>query len=115
MKDTLLCKPECCLPLRARCFERLMRLPEHRKGFQKVTRREFLKGSAAIAASIAASSSAQAATEASNDSQFETSLFLPPLLTCPTETSIRISALNNKRPAEAVIELRKDGLPDWER
>src|SRR5262249_36265104 len=80
-----------------------------------ITRREFLKGSAAIAAAIAASPSARAATNSPTESRPESLLFLPPLLSCPTETSIRISALNDKRMAEAVIELRKEGLRDWER
>jgi hypothetical protein len=92
-----------------------MRTSEHGEFLQKVTRREFLMGSAAIAASIAGTSLSQAETNSKADLKPESLLLLPPLLSCPTETSIRISALNNSQAAEAVIELRKDGLGDWER
>ena len=92
-----------------------MTVPEHGELLRTVTRREFLKGSAAIAAAIATSSPAQAAPNAPTDHEPDSLLFLPPLLSCPTETSIRVSALGNKPSAEAVIELRKDGLGDWER
>src|SRR5437762_8336066 len=90
-----------------------MLAPAH--GKFRVTRREFLKESAALAAAIAATHSARGATNQTADSQSQSLLYLPPLLSCPTETSIRISALNDKRTAEAVIELRKDGLQEWER
>ncbi len=84
-------------------------------GESKVTRREFLMGSAAIAASIAGTSLSQAETNPAGDSKLEALLFLLPLLSCPTETSIRITALNDKQPAEAVIEMRKEGAQEWER
>src|ERR1041385_4521870 len=83
-----------------------------------VTRRGFLKGSAAVAASLAAAHSLAAgdsSTSGTPDPKSEPLLFLPPLLSCPTETSIRINALNNKRPAEAVLEVRKEGTADWQR
>src|SRR5258706_6564818 len=89
----------------ARCCAEVIEfrtIPEHGKLLAKVTRREFLKTSAAIAAGIAASNSAGAGAPA--DPQSEALLYLPPLLSCPTETSIRISALNDKGAAEAVIE-----------
>jgi len=92
-----------------------MTIPEYGELFEKVTRREFLKGSAALAAALATSSPALAATNPPAERQPESLLFLPPFLSRPTETSIRISALNNSQAAEAVIELRKDGLGDWER
>jgi hypothetical protein len=76
---------------------------------RKVTRREFLKGSAAIATSIAATRAAHAAATSATDPQPESRLYLPPLLSSPTETSIRVSALNGNLAAEAFIELRKDG------
>src|SRR5262245_15835844 len=78
----------------------------------KVTRRGFLKSSAAVASSVAALNPAHAAQADSGSAPL---LYLPPLLACPTETSIRITALNEKRAAEAVIELRKEGVVDWER
>jgi predicted phosphodiesterase len=92
-----------------------MALGEHEELCQKVTRREFLKGSAALAASIATSSPALAATNAPANPQAESPLFLPPLLSRPTETSIRITALNSKLSAEAAIDLRKDGKANWKR
>lgn len=92
-----------------------MTVPEHPEMLEKVTRREFLKESATVAAVVAAANSLPAATNAPADPKSEPLLFLPTLLSCPTETSIRISALNNKRAAEAIIELRKEGLQDWER
>src|SRR5467141_2506081 len=88
---------------------------EHRAWLQYLTRRDFLKGSAVIAASFAATSPALAAVKTAAASATESSLLLPPLLTRPTGTSIRITALNHERPAEAVVELRKEGVPDWKR
>ena len=84
---------------------------------QMLTRREFLKGSSAIAASIAASGTALAATHAPADpqAQAESPLLLPPFLSRPTQTSIRITALSSKPPAEAAIELRRDAKANWER
>lgn len=93
----------------------LMSVPEDPELLRKVTRREFIKESAALTAAIAASASGQAATNAPAEPQLEPLLYLPTLLSCPTETSIRITALNHKNAAEAVIELRKEGLQDWER
>ncbi len=92
-----------------------MTVPEHGERYEKLTRREFLKESAAMAAAIAAGSPAEAAANVATDPQPEPLLYLPPLLSCPTENSIRISALNSKQTVDAVIELRKDGLQDWER
>jgi hypothetical protein len=92
-----------------------MALTEHGELWQKVTRREFLKGSAALAASIVASSAAEAPTKPTTDPKADLGLFLPPLLSRPTETSIRLNALNNRQPAEAAIELRKEGAGDWQR
>lgn len=92
-----------------------MMRPEHAESLQNVTRREFLKGSATMAATLSAASSALAAGDAPIDSQLEKPLYLPPHLSCPTETSIRISALNNAHARDAVIELRKEGQHDWER
>lgn len=89
--------------------------PEHEELLRKVTRREFLTASASIAAALAATSFARGAATSPAESQPESLLFLPPLLSCPTESSIRVNALNNKQAAEAIIELRKDALQDWER
>lgn len=68
-----------------------------------------------MAAGLAASGSAWAAADASIEPKLERRLYLPPHLSCPTESSIRISALNHARAADAVIELRKDGDADWQR
>ncbi len=81
----------------------------------KVTRRRFLKESAAVAAGLAAVDTLGAADSSLSDPKAEPLLFLPPFLSCPTETSIRVSALNNKQPAEAVLEVRKEGTTDWQR
>ncbi|HXG48284.1 MAG TPA: metallophosphoesterase [Methylomirabilota bacterium] len=42
-------------------------------------------------------------------------LTLPPLLSRPTETSIRITAVNGDQAAEAYLELRAEGAKDWQR
>ena len=91
-----------------------MALTEHGELWQKVTRREFLKGSAALAASIAAASAEEAPTKPTTEPKADSGLFLPPLLSRPTETSLRVSAQNNRQPAEAAIELRKDGVGQWQ-
>ncbi len=83
----------------------------HQSRLQHRTRRDFLKDSAVITAALAAAGPALAATNPVSES----GLLLPPLLTRPTGSSIRVSALNNSKPAEAVVELRKEGTPDWKR
>jgi hypothetical protein len=85
----------------------------HRGGEHHFTRREFLKGSAALAASCAAIGSLGAEVNPIAGVGNESSLWLPPLLTCPTGTSIRLTAVNNEGAAEAIIELRKEGTPEW--
>jgi predicted phosphodiesterase len=89
--------------------------PQDRESGRHVTRREFLKGSAALGAALAATGSAWAAAGRTPDRQPGDLLFLPPHLSCPTETTIRISALSDSHPAEGVIELRKAGKQDWQR
>ena len=68
-----------------------------------------------MAASFAAAGPALAAVKTPASSATESGLLLPPLLTRPTATSIRISTLNHDKAAEAVVELRKEGAPDWKR
>jgi len=68
-----------------------------------------------MAASLAAAGPALAAVKTPASSATESGLLLPPLLTRPTATSIRISTLNHDKAAEAVVELRKEGAPDWKR
>lgn len=80
----------------------------------KFSRRGFLKGSAGIAASLAALNARGAATNAPASTP-ESLLYLPPVLSCPTETSIRIGALNEKGTAEAMLEVRKEGAASWDR
>ncbi len=87
---------------------------DHRDSLRDLTRREFLKGSAAMVASLAATGSPLAAADSTAGPGVEPGLLLPPLLTRPTGTSIRISAVNNQA-GEAAVELRKEGLPDWTR
>src|SRR5262249_42201830 len=89
--------------------------PHHRAWREQVTRREFLGGSAAIAASLLAPSGALAAETQTAGAQAESGLLLPPLLTCPTETSIRLSAMNSEKATEAAVELRQEGMSGWER
>ena len=84
-------------------------------GQTPITRREFLKGSAAVGAVFAAGLSVSGATDSTTAPQTGTALFLLPHLACPTETTIRISALSGERPTEAVIEVRNDALQPWER
>src|ERR1043165_4102625 len=88
---------------------------EHRVRLQQQTRRDFLKDSALVAASFAAAGPALAATNSPLNSAVQSGLLLPPLLTRPTGTSIRITALNHDKSAEAVVEFRKEGSPEWKR
>src|SRR5947209_11457412 len=85
--------------------------PSHRTWSRHQTRRDFLKDSALVAASLAATGPALAAPNPTSPS----GLLLPPLLTRPTGNSIRITALNYEKPAEALVELRKEGATDWKR
>ncbi len=68
-----------------------------------------------MAASFAAAGPALAAVKTPASSATESGLLLPPLLTRPTGTSIRITALNHEKAAEGVVELRQEGIPDWKR
>ncbi len=79
------------------------------------SRREFLKESAAFAASFAALNASAATNSLSTAPGAELLLYLPPFLSCPTENSIRLTALNEKRRAEALLELRKEGQTEWKR
>ena len=88
---------------------------EHRAWLQQRTRRDFLKDSAVMAASLAAAGPALAAVNTPANSDAPSGLLLPPLLTRPTVTSIRITALNHDKPGEAVVEFRKEGAPEWKR
>ena len=89
---------------------------DRRGWLQPTTRREFLKASAVIASSLAATHSGlAAATNSTTAVPTESGLLLPPLLTRPTGISIRVTALNHQKPAEAVIEFRKEGGSEWQR
>jgi len=68
-----------------------------------------------VAASLAATGSSLAAVNSTAGRGSESGLFLPPLLTRTTGTSIRISAMNGEKAAEAVIELRKEDTSEWAR
>src|SRR5262245_12964559 len=79
----------------------------------QVTRRQFLRGSSTIAA-IMGARAAEEANPSKADALTEPLLVLPPHLSCPTETAIRIGALTGKQAAEATIELRKEASQQWE-
>ena len=80
-----------------------------------LSRREFLKGSAAVLASFAASEVPLIGASPSLTPDADSGLLLPPLLTRPTENSIRVSAFSGQKETEAFIELRKEGAAAWER
>lgn len=84
---------------------------EHQAWEQRLSRREFLKGSSVLLASMAATDPLLAAVEPAA----KPALLLPPFLARPTGRSIYISAVNNDKAAEAYLELRKDGASAWER
>ena len=81
----------------------------------KVTRRGFINRSAAITASFASTIPPFAKNSHAAALPKPSPLYLSPFLSRPTEKSIFISALNNNRPSEAVIELRKEKTTTWER
>jgi len=80
-----------------------------------VTRRAFLKETAAVTATLASSLSPCATRGATADSLPPSPLFLPPFLARPTERSILISALNGDQPGEGVVEVRRESGTNWER
>src|SRR4051812_8326472 len=82
---------------------------------QRLNRREFLKGSASLTAALALPGSVFGAAASKAAAQAETGLFLAPHLSCPTETSIRVSALSESQPVHAVIEVRQKERSEWER
>jgi predicted phosphodiesterase len=77
------------------------------------SRREFLKESATLAASFAALNATAATNSPVVATASEPLLYLPPFLSSPTESTIRITALNEKQAANAVLEIRKQGETDW--
>jgi predicted phosphodiesterase len=79
------------------------------------SRRQFLKESAALAASFAALNTSAASDPVVAPAFPEPLLYLPPFLSSPTENTIRITALNEKRAANAVLEIRKESETDWKR
>jgi calcineurin-like phosphoesterase family protein len=89
--------------------------PHQRGRRQQLARRDFLRGSAAIAVSLVAPSGALTAAARAASLGVESGLLLPPFLARPTETSIHISAMTSETAAEATVELRPVGKPDWER
>jgi hypothetical protein len=68
-----------------------------------------------MAASLATTGGLFAATTPASNPATESGLLLPPLLTRPTGSSIRISAINNQKDAEAFVEMRKEGASEWNR
>jgi 3',5'-cyclic AMP phosphodiesterase CpdA len=76
-----------------------------------VTRRSFLKGSAAVSAAVALSGNALHPQDSSPKAVF----YLPPFLARPTENSIFISVLTNDKPVEAILEYRRQSDESWQR
>ncbi len=89
--------------------------PELRTWLLRHSRRDFLLKSSALSAALAASVRSLSAADLATTAVATQPLFLPPLLARPTETSIRISALNGDREAEAAVELRREGEKEWQR
>jgi predicted phosphodiesterase len=87
----------------------------HRAQQRGQSRREFLKESATLAASFAALNATAATNSPVVATASEPLLYLPPFLSSPTESTIRITALNEKQAATAVLEIRKQGETDWKR
>src|SRR6478609_409568 len=80
-----------------------------------LTRRNFLRVSATVAGAWAGAPALKAADSAPGAKpQGEARLFLEPHLSCPTETSIRITALSHTQPIEAAVEVRQQGGTTWE-
>ena len=89
--------------------------PYRRARLQQLSRREFLLRSSALTASLATTSPSLSAADLAAGAGAKPPLFLPPLLTRPTQTSIRITALNGDQPVEAAVELRREDAKDWQR
>ena len=89
--------------------------PEPHDRLQPHSRREFLLKSSALAAALAANVPSLGAADQPASAVATPPLLLPPLLARPTETSIRISALNGDQPVEAAVELRREDANDWQR
>jgi len=68
-----------------------------------------------VTAALAAGCPLSAAENTPAATAGESGLLLPPLLTRPTGTSIRITALSPQKAAEAVVEFRKEGASEWKR
>jgi len=88
---------------------------EHGVLLRRLTRREFLSASSALAASFATSGHTLAATNAPATLPNNSPFLLPPFLSRPTENSIRITALSRKPLAEAALEWRREEKDDWKR
>ena len=82
---------------------------------QGVTRRRFIKESAAVTASLAVTLSPLAMSSHAAESPAKSPLYLPPFLARPKEDSIFISALSSDGPVEAVIEVRPVNATEWKR
>ena len=88
---------------------------ETRIGLQPHSRREFILKSSALTAALAAAVPSLGAADQPAGAGATPPLLLPPLLARPTETSIRISALNGDQAVEAAVEFRREGATDWQR
>ena len=86
-----------------------------RAALHRLSRREFLRASAAVLAALATPSPGLVAGHTPADSGAAPAFFLPPFLACPTQTSIRLTAGNGERAAEGVVEVRKAGAARWSR
>ena len=74
-----------------------------------------LQQSAALAASVAAAEFLGRAAEENSSATAGPSLALPPFLSRPTGSSLRISAFNGNQPAEITLEWRREGASEWEK
>ena len=92
-----------------------MTAAENEQSSQKVTRRRFIRESAAVTATLASTIAPLATKSFAAVTLSKPPLLLPPFLSRPTEKSILISALNGDQPGEAFIEVRKENTLEWER
>ena len=80
---------------------------------QMLSRRGLLKRSVGVAASLAAAGFPLGAEEEDSGSSPVSGLALPPFLSRPTGTSIRVSAFNGDLPGELRLDVRQERTSDW--
>src|SRR5262249_1800073 len=80
---------------------------------QILSRRKFLQRSVGVAAALAGADFSLGAGEATSGVGPVPELALPPFLSRPTGTSIRISAFNGSLPGAITLEVRPKGASYW--